>query len=112
MFHAPQKLLIVLSLAFTLTAFTTSASAADRELVAYRLVSWKTIHFDDAQQADNHVKTIQRLGCEIRTGNHGGHIDVSFRCPQWREISLDTHTKAHNWETWLKGSGFETHHQH
>jgi len=112
MFRAPQKLLIAFSLAFTLTAFAASTSAADREIVAYRLASWKTVHFDDAQQADIHVKTIQRLGGEVKTGDHGGHIDVSFRCPQWREISFDSHTKAHNWENWLIASGFETRHQH
>ena len=107
-----RNMLTVLSLALCFSALATSAQAADREVVAYRLTNWKTIHFDDAQKADIQAKTVKRLGCEVKTGDHGGHVDVSYRCPEWREISLDSHSKAHNWEDWLKASGFETRHEH
>ncbi|MCA9067605.1 MAG: hypothetical protein KDA84_01695 [Planctomycetaceae bacterium] len=107
-----RSLFTVLSLAVALTALTTTAQAADREVVAYRLTNWKTVHFDDAKRADTHAQTIKRLGCEVKTGDHGGHIDVSYRCTEWREISLDSHSQAHRWEDWLKASGFETRHSH
>ena len=109
---ATRKILTVLSVAFVLAVFTSTASAADREVVAYRLAKWKTVHFDDAKRAETHAKTIKRLGCDVKTGDHGGHIDVSYQCPKWREISLDSHAKAHSWEKWLQASGFETSHQH
>jgi hypothetical protein len=107
-----HKIVSILTLTFALATFTSSARAAEREVVAYRLANWKTIHFDDSRRADIHVQTIKRLGCEVKSGDHGGHIDVSYRCTEWREISLDSHDKAHEWEGWLKASGFETRHQH
>lgn len=107
-----HKMLSVLALAFALATFTSSASAADREVVAYRLANWKTFHFEDAKKAETHVKTVKGLGCEVKSDDHDGHIDVSYRCAEWREISLDSHDKAHNWEKWLKACGFETRHEH
>ena len=107
-----HKIVPILTLTFALAMFSTSAMSAEREVVAYRLANWKTIHFDDSRRADIHTQTIKRLGCEVNSGDHGGHIDVSYRCTEWREISLDSHDKAHEWEGWLKASGFETRHQH
>ena len=104
------KLVILLSAAFALASFVSSVSATEREVVAFRLIEWKTVHFDDAQRAGSYADAIERLGCEVRTSDHGGHIDVSFRCPLWREIAVDSHAKAHEWENWLKSKGFETHH--
>jgi len=112
MTNTHRKVLLALSLVFSWVVFAPSASAAEQEVVAYRLMAWKTVHFDDAQRADNHVSTLRRLGCDVRTGDHGGHIDVTYRCPEWREISLDSHAKAHTWQGWLNASGFETRHEH
>jgi hypothetical protein len=107
-----QKLLTALTMAIALAGFTLRAPAAEREVVAYRLPGWKTIHFDDVRRADIHVQTVKRLGCEVKVDDHGGHVDVSYRCLEWQEISLDSHSQAHKWEDWLKASGFETRHQH
>ena len=107
-----HTIVLALCMAFITATLTSTASAADREVVAYRLTNWKTVHFDDAKRADAHTKTVKRLGCEVKTGDHGGHIDVSYRCSEWREISLESHDKAHSWEKWLKASGFETRHDH
>jgi hypothetical protein len=107
-----KTLIAMFGLALALAGFTNTASAQDREVVAYRLTAWKTIHFDDAKKAETHAQTVKKLGCEVKTGDHGGHVDVSYRCAEWREISLDTHSKAHSWEKWLKSSGFETRHEH
>jgi hypothetical protein len=89
-----------------------SAAAADKEVVAYRLVNWKTIEFEDMQKGKLHLATIKKLGCEAKEVPHSGHMDVSYRCPEWREMELKTHDSAHQWENWLKASGFETKHSH
>ena len=107
-----QKMTSLLTLTFALATFATAASAAETEVVAYRLANWKTVHFEDAKKADTHAKTVKQLGCEVKTDDHSGHIDVSYRCAEWRELSLDSHDKAHKWENWLKASGFETKHEH
>lgn len=109
---ATQNTLTALAAAIALVALTSTASAAEQEVVAYRLAAWKTVHFDDARRAETHAKTVKQLGCEVKSGSHGGHIDVSYRCSKWRKISLNSHDKAHQWENWLKACGFETRHQH
>jgi hypothetical protein len=83
-----------------------------KELVAYRLTAWRTAHFDDAAAAKRHHDALKQLRCEVKVAQHGGHTDVSWQCPEWREIALPTHSAAHRWEDWLKASGFETRHEH
>lgn len=90
----------------------TSAEAAENEVVEYRLAQWKTIHFDDAKAAKTHVDAVKKLGCEVKQDDHGGHIDVTYRCAEWKKMSLKTHSDAHKWEDWLKKSGFQTKHVH
>lgn len=103
---------VLLAAVLALSMSNASAFAADKELVQYRLASWKSIHFDDAKQADVHLKTVKMLGCEATKSAHGGHTDVKYRCVNWQQIELPTHNAAHAWERWLKASGFETKHAH
>ena len=88
------------------------AMAAEREIVGYRLQDWTTAEFEDSGKAETHYKTLKKLGCEVKQERHDGHIDVIYRCPDWREIALKSHSDAHKWEDWLKDCGFETRHKH
>lgn len=97
---------------FCLAFATQSVRAAGQELVDYRLTEWKTKHFQDAEKADSLATSLKKLGCEVKRDSHDGHIDVAYRCPLWRRLSLGSHDEAHRWENWLKSSGFETRHKH
>ncbi len=89
---------------------TLSASAA--EIVRYRLPTWKAKHIHDSKKADIIADTLGKLKCELERKEHDGHIDVRYRCPQWRQLELKTHEEAHKWEKWLKDYEFETEHKH
>jgi hypothetical protein len=91
---------------------TRPASAAEKEIVSYRLTRWKTLHFEDRELASKHVEAIKRLGCELKQADHGGHTDVSYYCPQWKQGSVATHAMAEEWMKWLRSAGFETKHAH
>ena len=93
-------------------AICVPASAAENEVVTYRLVEWKKLHFSDSQKAKQQLETIKNLGCEMRKDTHEGHVDVSYRCPQWKTMKLEAHADAHRWQGWLKAAGFETRHSH
>ena len=97
---------------FVGSAIQNQAFAAEREIVKFRLTSWKAVHFDDAKSAKETHATLIKLGCEAKQEQHGGHIDVAFRCPRWRSVALKTHNEAHQWERWLKSLGFQTSHSH
>jgi hypothetical protein len=88
------------------------ALAGGAEIVRFRLAEWQAQHFHDQAQAKTFVDTVGRLGCEAKTGAHGDHIDVTYRCVEWRSLQAATHESAHAWENWLKQAGFETQHQH
>ena len=111
MFHA-KSLLVTFAVAFLLAVVADAASAAQKEVVSYRLKEWKTVEFEDAKKAKTHYDTIKKLGCEVKQNQHDGHIDVTYRCPEWKQIALKSHSDAHKWEKWLKASGFETKHAH
>lgn len=89
-----------------------TVSAAETEKVEYRLTSWKTMHFDDTKKGGDHFDAVKKLGCEVKKDNHGGHLDVSYRCKEWKAMNVASHNAAHDWEKWLKGAGFETKHAH
>ena len=89
-----------------------SVAVAGEAQVGYRLTAWKTMHFDDAKKGDAHHKAVRDLGCEVKKENHGGHIDVSYGCNEWKRMTVASHDAAHQWEKWLKAAGFETKHAH
>ena len=100
----------VLFCALALSSLGSVANAA--EFVAFCLPQWKEMHFDDAGKAQEHMAAVQKLGCEAKMDNHGGHTDVVYRSPQWKSMEVADDKLAHQWENWLKKSGFETLHGH
>lgn len=84
----------------------------EAEEVSYLLPNWKTIHSRDAAQMSELVALMKGLGCEVRTEDHGGHKDVSVRCPQWKHVEVASHQAAAGWQDWLRNNGFETRHEH
>ena len=94
------------------TMFVEPSHSDHLKTVRFRLTAWKSGHFNEASQAEEQGDTLKMLGCEVKLGSHTGHYDVSFRCPQRRTIGLESPDDAHKWEEWLRGSGFETVHEH
>lgn len=86
--------------------------AQGKETIAFQLPRWKTIHFDDAAKAKQHADTLKKLGCEVKQGQHAGHIDLTYRCVQWKSMDVETHQLAGQWSGWLKSSGFDVSHAH
>jgi hypothetical protein len=82
------------------------------EIVRYQLESWKAKHIHDAKKAEQIAETLTKLGCELTKEQHNGHIDLKYRCPQWRQLDLKSHEEAHKWEAWLKEFQFKTEHKH
>lgn len=107
-----QQILVALIVGFAGLSAATAVNAQEKFSVDYRRTTWKTLHFKDAKKAQLHYDTVKYLGCEAKKDAHGDHIDVTYRCTTWRTISLKTHDAAHEWERWLKASGFETKHEH
>jgi len=79
------------------------------ESLAFVLPEWKTMHFDDATKAGQHLETVKKMGCEVKQGNHS---DIRFRAPTWRDIHVADHASADQWKKWLKQTGFEARHEH
>ena len=84
----------------------------EAEEVSYALRDWKTIHSQNAAQMSEMVALMKGLGCEVRTEDHGGHTDVSIRCPQVKHIEVASHAAASGWQEWLQKNGFKTRHEH
>lgn len=93
-------------------SMASSAMAQKSFVIAYRLSDWKTMEFDNPTKAQQHLQAVKDLGCEARTENHEGHLDVTYRLPAWKPLELASDKLVHQWEGWLKSSGFETIHGH
>lgn len=106
-------LFAVAILTFASQATASAASFGDdNEVVSFRLTQWKTVHMHEAGAAEKLITTLKKIGCEVKQNSHGDHIDVQYRCAEWKSIRLKSHDDAHQWEEWFKGKGFETHHKH
>ncbi len=86
--------------------------AHGKEEIAFNLPQWKTMHFDDAAKAQQHAEMVKKLGCEVKQGQHAGHIDLTYRCIEWKSMIVETHALAEQWSQWLAGSGFDVSHAH
>lgn len=93
-------------------AAATASQEANQEIVQYRLTKWKSVHTGDEKAAQKMLNTLKQIKCEVKTQQHGDHIDIIYRCPAWKKLSLKDHKTAHYWEGWLKKYGFETKHIH
>ncbi len=100
-----------LLLAFCFSPLWVNDATADSgapELVKYRLESWKAKHIHDTAKADQLADILKKLGCEVQKNAHNGHVDIKYRCPQWRQLTLEKPEEAVRWEKWLKQNLFET----
>ena len=86
--------------------------AHGKESIALNLPQWKTMLFDDAAKAKQHTDMVKKLGCEVKQEQHSGHIDLTYRCVEWKSMTVETHALAEQWSGWLKGSGFDVSHAH
>lgn len=82
--------------------------ATGPETVAFRLVDWTTVHKND----ESFVDSLRQAGVDVRVKSHGGHSDVSYRCPVWTDIHFADQAEADNWKKWLEVNGFQVRRGH
>lgn len=70
------------------------------------------MHVENEADTQRTIEILKKLGCETKVDQHNGHTDVSFRSPEWKEVTLDSHENADQWEQWLTRNGFQTLHGH
>jgi len=80
--------------------------------VRYRLVQPRTVHLHNQADGEKIINTLELVGVNVTTSNHGDHMDATFSCPEWLTIELPTEDTAHSWQNWFRESGFETQHTH
>lgn len=76
--------------------------------IGFRLIEWKAIHSHSEQESKETVAALQKVGCEVLTEQHGDHIDVKYRCPEWKALSLANNQLVNQWSTWFQAKGIET----
>ncbi len=106
---------MLMSLCMTAGMLLTTVSKAvgqekSKQLLAFRMKEYKTVHSHDTAQAESLKKTLTALKCDVSLDNHGGHIDVKWRTVVWKLLALDSNEQVEQWEKWLKDNGFETLH--
>ena len=72
------------------------------------MVHWNRVHGDGSANEEQMVAMLQKIGAEVRIDDHGGHSDIAFRAPTWRDLHVASHDEANQWMGWLKQNGFET----
>jgi hypothetical protein len=91
---------------------TAPVVAAGPEAVEFRMTEWKQLHGTGSQREAQLINQLKAMGCEVQISQHGGHADIAYRAPTWRDIHLPDHASAEQWMGWLKQNGFEVKHQH
>jgi len=86
----------------------TSRQPAVVKKVGFRMANWRTVHGDGTKATTELVSTLQKIGCEVRQSDHGGHSDISFRCPTWKTVNVQNDDQLNQWHQWLVDNKFET----
>jgi len=86
----------------------TVQAAAPVKKMGFRLTEWKTIHSHSGEEAKETIAALQKIGCEVTSDNHGNHIDVKYRCPEWKSLKLATDQLVNQWSSWCAAKGMET----
>lgn len=76
--------------------------------VGFRLTDWKTIHSHSDADAQQQIATLTKLGCEVKAQQHDGHIDIRYRCVDWKTLKVATDQLVNQWTTWCEAKGMET----
>ncbi|QDV25633.1 hypothetical protein [Aureliella helgolandensis] len=100
------------ALAQSPTSSAIPAAEGGKHHLAFRMQNWKTVHMHDAEQAKQHVETLKALGCEVKTAQHDGHIDVQARTTIWKLLALDSQGQVEQWQAWFAQAGFDSLHGH
>jgi len=87
------------------TATQVSASA---KKIGFRVSEWKTIHSHDASVMQTEMETLTKIGCEVTTASHGNHVDLKYRCSNWKTIEVPTDDLSSQWTVWLADKEMET----
>ena len=91
------------------TSLTPAKPVKSRTMkMGYRLEGWKTLHANTSEEAEQSMATLEKIGCEVQTQNHGNHIDVIYRCVDWRSMKLSSSNLVGQWSQWCRDRGMET----
>ena len=80
--------------------------------VHFMMPQSKHMHVNDPAQVKEFTAIFTGLGCTVEQAQHSGHIDLTIKCPKWRNLVFDTHDEAHAVQKWLDQQGFKTQHNH
>ncbi len=83
-----------------------------QDVIGFQLGDWKMRSFDNPSQAQTHIATLTRVGCDVEQASQGGMINIRYRCPEWKSMPLKTHDLADQWAKWFTDAGFDVTHAH
>lgn len=82
--------------------------SAAAKIVGYRAPEWKSVHTASENEATQMVAALKKIGCEVDMVDHDNHIDVKFRCTEWRSMKVASHGLQNQWASWCENQGLET----
>jgi len=82
--------------------------AQNTKTIGFRSVAWQHKHIHDMAAAAKLIESLEKIGCEVIQEDHNGHLDVRFRCANWKSITVENDDFAKQWTAWLAGNGLET----
>lgn len=94
----------------TAVAYSADVDNSHKLILGFRMLDWNTKHMHDAAAATQHAETLRKLGCEVKTAQHNGHIDVQCRTVYWKSLALDGQDQLQQWKAWLELAGFDVIH--
>lgn len=86
----------------------TALAKSSLKKIGFRVIDWKTIHSKDEDETKETIAALKKVGCEVISESHGDHIDVKYRCSDWKSLSFATDQLVNQWSTWLSAKGMET----
>lgn len=84
----------------------TGESDKSLKRISFRTQKPTTAHLKTEKEIKETTELLKKIGCELKTNQHDGHVDVSYECRYWKTITLKTPAEVAQWDAWLTSKGF------
>lgn len=78
--------------------------------VTFILPSPQVTHAYSLGEAFRLESTFMQLGVTSSVAPHESHYHVTYECPRWTTVTVQSHEHVLTWKRWLHAMGFATNH--
>lgn len=83
-----------------------SEASKTLQRISFRTQKPTVAHLTSEKEIKETTDLLKQIGCDVKSEQHDGHIDIKYECRYWKSITLKTPAEVKQWDEWLTSKGF------